>query len=101
MKRYEVLVTDAFRKKEIHSFQMKNIGIRIENNLLEIDLSQIGIDLTDLAQMLQKYQLNALEAALKLSKNCQSLKNIKTYDRNMLNDVFEKIELEKLIDQIC
>ncbi|MCI9247038.1 MAG: hypothetical protein HFJ30_08045 [Clostridia bacterium] len=57
MKRYEVLVTDDFRKKEIHSFQMKNIGIRIENNLLEIDLSQIGIDLTDLAQMLQKYQL--------------------------------------------
>lgn len=57
MKRYEVLVTDAFRKKEIHSFQMKNIGIRIENNLLEIDLSQIGIDLTDLAEMLQKYQL--------------------------------------------
>ena len=57
MKRYEVLVTEAFRKKEIHSFQMKNIGIRIENNLLEIDLSQVGIDLTDLAQMLQKYQL--------------------------------------------
>ena len=57
MKRYEVLVTDSFRKKEIHSFQMKNIGIRIENNLLEIDLSQIGIDLTDLAGMLQKYQL--------------------------------------------
>lgn len=57
MKKYEVLVTDAFRKKEIHSFQMKNIGIRIENNLLEIDLSQVGIDLTDLAQMLQKYQL--------------------------------------------
>lgn len=44
-------------EKEIHSFQMKNIGIRIENNLLEIDLSQVGIDLTDLAQMLQKYQL--------------------------------------------
>lgn len=57
MKRYEVLVTDAFRKKEIHSFQMKNIGIRIENNLLEIDLSQIGIDLTDLSEMLQKYQV--------------------------------------------
>ena len=57
MRRYEVLVTDAFKKKEIHSFQMKNIGIRIENNLLEIDLSQIGIDLTDLAGMLQKYQL--------------------------------------------
>lgn len=57
MKKYEVLVTDAFKKKEIHSFQMKNIGIRIENNLLKIDLSQIGVDLTDLAQMLQRYSL--------------------------------------------
>ena len=57
MKKYEVLVTDVFRKKEVHSFQMKNIGIRIENNLLEVDLSQIGIDLTDLSEMLQKYQL--------------------------------------------
>ena len=57
MKKYEVLATDSFKNKEIHSFQMKNIGIRIENNLLEIDLSQIGIDLTDLEEMLQKYRL--------------------------------------------
>lgn len=57
MKKYEVLATDSFKKKEIHSFQMQNLGIRIENNLLEIDLSQIGIDLSDLAEMLQKYQL--------------------------------------------
>jgi len=57
MKKYEVLATDSFKKKEIHSFQMKNLGIRIENNLLEIDLSQIGIELTDLVEMLQKYKL--------------------------------------------
>lgn len=57
MKKYEVLATDSFKKKEIHSFQIKNLGIRIENNLLEIDFSQIGIDLSDLAEMLQKYQL--------------------------------------------
>ncbi len=57
LKKYEVLATDAFKKKEIHGFQIKNLGIRIENNLLEIDLSQIGIDLADLAEILQKYQL--------------------------------------------
>lgn len=57
MQKYEILVTDAFKKKEIHGFQMKNLGIRIENNLLEIDLSQIGIDVSDLTEMLQKYQL--------------------------------------------
>ncbi len=57
MKKYEILVTDQFRKKEVTSFQMKSIGVRIENNLLQIDLSKIGIDLSDLSQMLQKYQL--------------------------------------------
>lgn len=57
MKKYEVLATESFKKKEIHSFQMQSLGIRIENNLLEIDLSQIGIDLTDLVEMLEKYKL--------------------------------------------
>ncbi len=57
MKKYEVLATDSFRKKQINSFQIKSIGIRIENHLLKIDLTQIGIDLSDLAQMLEKYEL--------------------------------------------
>ncbi len=57
MKKYEVLATESFRKKQIHSFQMKSIGIKVENHLLQIDLSQIGIDLSDLSEMMQKYQL--------------------------------------------
>ena len=57
MKRYEVLATDRFKKKEIKSFQMKEVSVKIENNLLTIDLSQIGIDLSDLNQMMQKYSL--------------------------------------------
>ncbi len=57
MKKYEILATDTFRKKQIHSLQMKSIGIKVENNLLQIDLSQIGIDLSDLNQILQKYTL--------------------------------------------
>ncbi len=57
MKKYEILATDAFKKKQIHNFQMKSIGIKVENHLLEIDLSQIGIDLSDLNQILQKYRL--------------------------------------------
>ena len=57
MKRYEVLATDSFRKKQIHSFQMKSIGVRVENHLLEIDLSQIGVDVSDLNQILKKYSL--------------------------------------------
>lgn len=57
MKKYEVLATESFRKKQITSFQMKQVGIRIENHLLQIDLNQIGIDLSDLSEMMQKYSL--------------------------------------------
>ena len=57
MKKYEVLATDSFRKKQINSFQMRKVGIRVENNLLQVDLSQIGIDLSDLVKMMQKYKL--------------------------------------------
>ncbi len=57
MKKYEVLATDSFRKKQITTFKLKAIGIRVENNLLQIDLSQIGMDLSDLSQMMEKYSL--------------------------------------------
>ena len=57
MRKYEVLATQNFRQKEIRSFQMKSIGVKIENHLLQIDLSQIGIDLADLAEMMKKYHL--------------------------------------------
>ena len=57
MKKYEVLVTETFKKKEVRSPQMKSIGVRIENNLLQIDLSKTGIDLSDLSEIMEKYKL--------------------------------------------
>lgn len=36
---------------------MKAIGVRVENNLLQIDLSQIGIELSDLSEIMEKYKL--------------------------------------------
>ncbi len=57
MKKYEVLATETFKKKEIRAPQMKSIGVRIENNLLQIDLSQIGIELSDLSDIMEKYKL--------------------------------------------
>lgn len=57
MKKYEVLATETFKKKEVRSPQMKAIGVRVENNLLQIDLSQIGIELSDLSEIMEKYKL--------------------------------------------
>ena len=38
MKNFEILATDAFKKKEIRHPKISNIGIKIENNLLKINL---------------------------------------------------------------
>ena len=42
MKKFEVLATDNFKSKEITKTKIENIGVRVENNLLEI-LSLIHI----------------------------------------------------------
>lgn len=91
MKKYEVLATDSFRKKEIHGFQMKNLGIRVENNLLEIDLSKIGIDLSDLAEMLQKYELKKKFHRL---KDGSYIKLEENEEMQFLDDLATNMELE-------
>ena len=57
MKKYEVLVTDAFRKREIKHPKISNIGIKIENNLLKIDLKEFNFSASDLVEIMEKYKL--------------------------------------------
>lgn len=57
IKRFEVLATDEFRQKQIISPKMTSIGVKIENNLLSIDLSEIDIDKSELEQIMRKYSL--------------------------------------------
>jgi len=57
MKKFEVLATDSFKQKEIKEPKIGNIGVRIENNLLQIDLSSIEFDPTELKEIMQKYHL--------------------------------------------
>lgn len=57
MKNYEVLVTDNFRKKEVKHPKVSNVGIKIENNLLKIDLADFNFSATDLAEIMERYRL--------------------------------------------
>lgn len=58
MKNFEVLVTDAFRKKEIKHPKISNIGIKIENNLLKIDLNEYNFSAEDLSEIMSRYKLH-------------------------------------------
>ena len=57
MKKFEVMVTDNFKTKEIVKPKIETLGVRIENNLLELDLSKIDFDIKEIEEIMQKYKL--------------------------------------------
>ena len=57
MQRFEVLVTDKFKTKQIKQPQLGSLGIKVENDLLSIDLSNLNIDLKALQEIMTKYNL--------------------------------------------
>lgn len=57
MNKFEVLATENFKKKEIKQPKMVNFGIRIENNLLNLDFHNTEIDLHEVAQIQEKYKM--------------------------------------------
>ena len=56
-KRFEVLVTDNFKAKQLKQPKISSLGVKIENNLLEIDLESLNIDKEELASIMEKYKL--------------------------------------------
>ena len=73
--RFEILATDDFRQKQITSPKVNSIGIKIENNLLSIDLSGIDFNSEEITEIMKKYKMKRKFHRLKngdfidLSKN--------------------------------
>ena len=57
MKKFEVLATENFKTKEIVRPKIGTLGVRVENNLLSVDLSQLNIDMDELEEVIKKYKL--------------------------------------------
>ena len=55
--RFEVLVTDNFKTKQIKNLKIGGIGIKIQNDLLSIDLDSLNIDIEELKGIMEKYEL--------------------------------------------
>ena len=55
--KFEVLATERFKTKQILKPKINSIGVKIENNLLSIDLSNIDIDRTEILEIMKKYKL--------------------------------------------
>ena len=57
MEKFEILVTDRFKTKEIRQPKIGAIGVKVENDLLSIDLNKLNIDISELKEIMEKYQL--------------------------------------------
>lgn len=57
MKKFEVLATDEFKQKQIKQPKISNVGVKIENNLLEVNFDGLGFDLSELKDVMEKYKL--------------------------------------------
>ena len=57
MKKFEVMATENFNKKQLKQPKISSLGIKIVNNLLEIDLESLNINTDELAKIMEKYRL--------------------------------------------
>lgn len=57
MQKFEVMVTDNFKTKEITKPKISSVGIKVENDLLSIDLKKMNIDVEELKDIMKQYTL--------------------------------------------
>ena len=116
MKNFEVLATDNFKEKQIKREQKVSVGVKIENNLLDIDLSNLNFDARELQEIMRKYRLKRKFHRLKdgsfinleNNSNIEFIQNItkdididysKIKDNNIKMPVYRSFYLEKVLEK--
>lgn len=57
MKDFEVMATDSFKNKQIRQPKISSIGVKVDNGLLELDISKINIDISEIKDILKDYNI--------------------------------------------
>ena len=116
MKNFEVLATDNFKSKEIRKAENVTVGVKIENNLLDIDLNNLNFDADELKQIMKGYKLKKRYFRLKNGsflnlENNQNLEFIENITDNIGIDfslvkekkvqipVYRSFYLEKILEK--
>ena len=55
--KFEVLATEKFKAKQIRQPKIGGIGVKVENNLLKIDINNMNLDVQELEDIMTKYAL--------------------------------------------
>ena len=86
MQKFEVLATENFKQKEIKQPKISSIGVRVENNLLSIDMSKMNFSKDEITEIMKKYKMkrkyhrlkNGSFMDLENNSSLQLLENIAT-----------------------
>ncbi len=97
MQKFEVLATEKFKTKEIRKPKLGTIGVKVENNLLSVDLSKIDINIKELQNIMNKYHLKKKYYRLKDGSflNLEENKDIEFLDKLITGMDIGYKELEK------
>ena len=57
MQKFEVMVTENFKTKEVKEPKLGSIGVKVENNLLNIDLTKLSISPEEIQEVMDKYKI--------------------------------------------
>lgn len=91
MQKFEVLVTDNFKQKEVKGPKIVSLGVRVENNLLNVDLTKLDFDPSELVNILSKYKLKKKFYRLKDGSFLQ-LKN--NEDLEFMSNITEGLDID-------
>ncbi len=91
MNDFEVLVTDKFKNKQIKQPKISNIGIKIDNGLLELDISKINIDISEIKNILNDYNIKKKYYKLKTGDFLDLSNN---EDLNLLDELETTLDID-------
>lgn len=100
MQKFEVLISEKFKTKQIRQPKIGELGIKIDNNLLEVDLKNLDINYEELKDVMEKYSLKKKYYRLKDGTfiNFENSKEIEFLDKliNGMNISYEDIEKNEI-----
>ena len=91
MNDYEILVTEKFKNKEIRKPRLSSVSVKLNNGLLELDISKVDFDIEELRDVLKNYSIKKKYYKL---KNGDFLSLDESEDLDFLNDMSNSLDID-------
>ena len=116
MKNFDVLATENFRKKQIKKSENISVGVKINNNLIDLDFSNLNIDKDELKDVMKNYRLKKKYYRLKdgsfinleNNENLEFIENVtkdididysEIKDKTIKLPIYRSFYLEKILEK--